>query len=195
MIIIFFVPRKSIVMSPFMLMFFWTVSMTSTDGFIWNFFFTGELAIWFLLKSNPPQVLCTLLSFSAPLEGFFWDASTPSKWVPLMISLSLFFFCVEGSHMEQDQVTREVVLVQQCSSQLGTVGCSGCCKQLHCCSEATTIYPATTLITSCTMNEGSPCRLSDWSSDLVARTCHGPSSSHWRTWSTWLRLLTLPCFL
>ena len=52
------------------------------------------------------------------------------------------------SHTEQDQVNREVVAVQRCSSQPGTAGCSGCCQQGHCCGEAATICPATTLVLS-----------------------------------------------
>lgn len=69
--------------------------------------------------------------------------------------------------MVQDQVNKEVVSLQWCSSRPGTNGCTGCCDQVHCHGEAATICPATTLISSRAPNEenatGSLCRIADWS--------------------------------
>ena len=107
-------------------------------------------------------------------------ASTPSKRVPLMIPLSLG---KRKSHTEQDQVNRKIVPVRRCSSQPGTAGCAGRFEQGHCCGEAATICPATTLVSSRALSEanitGSLCRLALWqeltvddASDIEERDQH-----------------------
>ena len=97
-------------------------------------------------------------------------AYMPSKRVSLMISLS----------------------VGDCSSWSGTTQCSDCCGQVHYRYAAATICSATTLVSSCALNEaytiGSPCRLVDWSSGAVVRTRCEQYLSHWKMWSTWLSL-------
>ena len=133
--------------------------------------------------------------FSALLEGFFQDttlssvvitslmASTPSKWVLLGLEK-------EKSHMEQDQVNREIVsVVWWWFSQSQTTGCSGHCEQVHYHGKAAMICPATTLVYS-HMKEvyyaAESYRLADWPSSLVVKTCCEQCSTHWRTWPTWL---------
>ena len=73
------------------------------------------------------------------------------------------------SHMEQDQVNREVVPIWQCSSHPKTAEYSRHCEQV-CCREAVTICSAIHLVCSCTLNEaytaGSSCKLADWWSGL-----------------------------
>ena len=130
-------------------------------------------------------------------------ASVPSKWVTLIIPLSLWKR--KRSHRarsgEQGGCSSTVMFfpARWCSSRPGTAGCSGHWEQVHCRGEAATICPATTLVSSCALNEakaaGSLCRLADWSSGPVARTHCGRCLWHRRTWSTWLWLSILTVLL
>lgn len=80
----------------------------------------------------------TLGKTVCPSAPFLWS-SAPSKLVLLMILLGL------GKRKKSHQVNREVAPVRRCSSQPKTAGFSGHCELVHCCSEAATICPATTL--------------------------------------------------
>ena len=105
----------------------------------------------------------------------------------------------EKSYMEQGQVNREAVPARRFSFRSRTVGGSGHCEQVHCRSEAATICPATTLVSSQALSEantaGFVCRLADWLSGPVVRTQSGRCLSHRRMWSTWLWILTLTILL
>ena len=139
----------------------------------------------------------------ALLEGFFWDASQLCCYSSLdslhafkMGLLENHFELGEKkkSHIEQNQVNRKVVQVEESSSQPGTAGYSGCCEQVHCHGKVATICPAISLISSHALSKAyateSPCRLTDWSGGFVARTHCGHCSSQWKLRSKWLS-----CFL
>ena len=92
-------------------------------------------------------------------------ASTPSKWVPLVIPLSL------GKRNNIRWIGR---LFPYGDVLLGQELWAGHCEQVHCRGEAATICPATTHVSSRALSEakgaGSLCRLADWLSGPVART-------------------------
>ena len=116
----------------------------------------------------------SLPRFYALLEGFFWDAPQLHCYGPLdglhtikmgPLDDPLQLGEQKKNHAKQDQVNREVVPVQQCSSWAETAGSAGCYGQVHCCGEAATICPTTTLVSSRALSEaiaaGSLCRLAD----------------------------------
>ena len=111
-------------------------------------------------------------------------ASKPSKWVPLMIPLSLE---KRKNHTEQDQVNWKVVPIWWYSYWPGTAKSSRHCELVHCQGEAWFILPQ--LISNTLSKEyttGSLNRLANWSFGIVARTYGRQCPSHQQTWSMWL---------
>ena len=139
-----------------------------------------------------------LLCFYALLKVFFWDVPHLRRYDDLY---GLCYFKI--SPPDDLCGLREKISHTErwCFSRSGFAVYSRRCKQAHCRSEAVTICPTTTLVSSLSHCEayavGSPRRLSDWLSCPVARTPFGRCSSYRRKWLTWLWLLTLTlfCFL
>ena len=140
------------------------------------------------------------------LEGFFWNVPQLRRYIhfddlhvfkagPLDDSLEVG----EKKKVTRSQLNREVLPARRFSFRPRTAEGSGHCEQAHCRGEATTIYPATTLVSSPAMCEanaaGFICRLADWLSGPVVRTQSERCLSHRRMWSTWLWILTLTVLL
>ena len=112
----------------------------------------------FIFSSFSVTLLCTarriLQGFpSAPLLWFswwLWRIQNGSLWlIPLIIPLMIRYSLRKiKSRAEQDQSNGKIIPVRRYFSQPGTARSSGHWEHIHCRGDASTICPATTLVSS-----------------------------------------------
>ena len=106
-------------------------------------------------------------------------ATTPLKRIPLNLGK-------RESHKEQDQMNKQVVPIEQCSSQSDAQCIVNMCIVVM--KQSFVLQ----LISSCTLGEAyaarSLWRITDWSHGPAARPCCRQCPLHWLTWSILLTL-------